>query len=248
MCTAFIAWKIVPSVPLLTLSNRDEFHKRPALAAAWDESDTVLGGVDLEAGGRWLGVNRHGAFAVLLNVRDISAIRPDAASRGSLVDNFLSAEISAYEYAEQLYKAENPFNPYNLLLCDGDELVFYSNHNQQPPRRLPPGLYGVSNGGLDEAWPKVANGKAEFSNLLQNWSAEAGFALLANRDKSPDDELPATGVPLEFERLLSSLFIVSEQYGTRASTLVSLSKQQNEFYERSFNPQGQPIDEKHYRF
>jgi uncharacterized protein with NRDE domain len=248
MCTAFIAWKVAPSYPLIVLSNRDEFHQRPTAAAAWDEHQVVIGGVDLEAGGRWLGVNRRNFFAVLLNVRDLDAIKPEAASRGALVDDFLNGALSAYQYALQLHTSADKFNPYNLILSDGEDLVFYSNQGAKVPQKLAPGLYGVSNGGLDEPWPKVAAGKQGAAALLDNWSVEGGFTLLADKTQAADEELPRTGVPLEFERLLSSLFITSEQYGTRASTIVTFSDGQNNFYERSFDSAGKQSDEKHYSF
>ena len=47
---------------------------------------------------------------------------------------------------------------------------------------------------------------------------EALLELLADRQRAADSELPSTGVPLEWERLLSSIFIASPGYGTRAST------------------------------
>lgn len=248
MCTAFIAWKLTPSTPLIVLSNRDEFHQRPTQAAGWDETQSVLGGVDLEAGGRWLGVNRRQWFAVLLNVRDLDKLRSDAASRGALVDDFLLGDLSAYDYALTLQSTADQFNPYNLILCDGTDLVFFSNQDASQPQRLVPGLYGLSNGGLDEPWPKVAAGKQAAATLLKDWSVERGFELLADKRQSADDQLPSTGVPLELERLLSSLFISSEQYGTRASTIVTLADQQTNFYERSFDSKGKQFDEKHYSF
>jgi uncharacterized protein with NRDE domain len=248
MCTAFIAWKVSPSNPLVVLSNRDEFHQRPTQVANWDYAQSVLGGVDLEAGGRWLGVNRRNCFAVLLNVRDLDALKADAASRGALVDDYLAGELPAYEYALKLQSTADKYNPYNLILSDGDELVYFTNHDAKLPQKLPPGLYGISNGGLDEPWPKVASGKQATSMLLEGWSVEGAFDLLADRSQAQDEHLPSTGVPLEFERLLSSLFISSEQYGTRASTVVTLGDEQNNFYERSFDSTGKQFDEKHYRF
>jgi len=44
--------------------------------------------------------------------------------------------------------------------------------------------------------------------------------LLFNTEQAPDDALPNTGVPLERERALSSMFIQSPGYGSRCSTVV----------------------------
>lgn len=248
MCTAFIAWKCQPSASLVVLSNRDEFHSRPTAVANWDASNQVLGGVDLQAGGRWLGVNKSGYFAVLLNVRDLPAFDPQAASRGAIIDNFLASQSSAIDFAAEMSECTIKYNPYNLLLCDGNELVYFCNQPGCKPQVLAPGLYGVSNGGLDEGWPKVAKGKGAVRSLLANWSIDKAFSLLANRQQANDDMLPETGVPLDLERLLSSLFIVSDNYGTRASTIVTLSPEVTDFYERSFDATGQITNEKHYQF
>ena len=247
MCTAFLAWKTDATHPLIVLSNRDEFHARPTEPAAWNAEDSVLGGVDLQAGGRWLGVSRDGKFATLLNVRDPLAIDPDATSRGELVDGFFLQDHSALQYAESLLASAGQYNPYNLLLCDGDELVFLSNHPAEPPRILAPGIYGISNGALDEPWPKVVSGKSAFPSLLDEWSVEDAFSLLSNRALAAPEQLPQTGVPLEWEQMLSALFIVSDHYGTRASTVLRQSKSEIEFYERSFNSLGKLTNEKHYR-
>jgi uncharacterized protein with NRDE domain len=67
------------------------------------------------------------------------------------------------------------------------------------------------------------------------------FALLADRNQAPDGQLPATGISQEWERLLSSAFIVSDQYGTRSSTVVLIGRAANlRFIERTFGPGGAP--------
>jgi uncharacterized protein with NRDE domain len=68
------------------------------------------------------------------------------------------------------------------------------------------------------------------------------FAILADDEIVPDAELPDTGVPLEWERRLSAIFVRSEPYGTRASTVVMLAADGGiTFEERSFGPNGQPL-------
>ena len=50
-----------------------------------------------------------------------------------------------------------------------------------------------------------------------------------------DDELPSTGVSLDFERLLSSRFIRSPGYGTRACSVLSFDRQGRiEFSEQNY--------------
>jgi uncharacterized protein with NRDE domain len=68
------------------------------------------------------------------------------------------------------------------------------------------------------------------------------FKVLADDEIVPDGELPNTGVPLEWERLLSAIFVRSREYGTRASTVLSLSNDGRiAFEERSFGPEGRVL-------
>ena len=50
------------------------------------------------------------------------------------------------------------------------------------------------------------------------------FTTLKDTTPADDEHLPDTGISLEFERLLSSPFIISDEYGTRCSTVVVMHK------------------------
>src|SRR5437868_8993793 len=98
MCLIVLAWRVLPSHPLIVAANRDEFHRRPAEAAAfWPDRPGILAGRDLEARGTWMGVSRSGRFCAVTNFR--GAREPRAAeSRGALVVDFLDSESSASQY------------------------------------------------------------------------------------------------------------------------------------------------------
>ncbi|MBR7784462.1 NRDE family protein, partial [Undibacterium luofuense] len=51
---------------------------------------------------------------------------------------------------------------------------------------------------------------------------DAFFEMLSNTTQAPDCRLPDTGISFERERLLSSPCIVSQDYGTRVSTLLRI--------------------------
>jgi uncharacterized protein with NRDE domain len=108
---------------------------------------------------------------------------------------------------------------------------------------LPPGSYGLSNHLLDTPWPKLTSAKARFTQALPTLPDFAPlFAILADREQVPDPSLPSTGVPLAWERLLSSVFIASETYGTRASTVVTLAgKGLARMEEKRFGPLGETL-------
>ncbi|MGD8349452.1 MAG: NRDE family protein, partial [Gammaproteobacteria bacterium] len=55
-----------------------------------------------------------------------------------------------------------------------------------------------------------------------------------------DHELPSTGVPLDIERMLSSRFIRSPGYGTRASTVLMIDGDGRvDFSEQNFGDEGE---------
>ena len=131
----------------------------------WPEHPDLVAGKDLLAGGTWLGCTRTGRFAALTNFSqdtDPSAPR----SRGGLVHEFLISQHSAMDYAESI---DGPiYAGFNLLLFDGVELVYASNiatGDQQLPKRLAPGSYGLSNAELGAAWPKCTDGAEAIAEL-----------------------------------------------------------------------------------
>jgi uncharacterized protein with NRDE domain len=108
-------------------------------------------------------------------------------------------------------------------------------------------VYGLSNHLLDTPWPKVSATKRAFGDLLGGGTAaliDQLFALLSDRRQAGDEQLPSTGVGQDWERLLSSAFIVSKEYGTRSSTVVLVAPDGSAtFVERTFGPGGDPGSE-----
>ena len=240
MCLILVAWQQHPDFPLAVAANRDEFHARPTAAAAvWPEGQDVIGGRDLEAGGTWLGFASGGRFAAVTNVREPGRPR-GTYSRGWLPRDFLQGDEGARPYCQ--FAAGCDTSGFNLLACDSRDLVYCSNRDG-PPRKLAPGIYGVSNHLLDTPWPKLTAAKAAFAAAMANLpDREAFFALLADREIVSDRHLPDTGVSLEWERLLSAIFVVSPAYGTRASTVGLTTRSGGALLEeRSFDCSGQPL-------
>lgn len=227
MCLILFAVDAHPRYRLIAAANRDEFYARPTSAAAfWDDAPHVLAGRDLREGGTWMGVTRGGRFAAVTNVREPEMYRVGAPSRGHLVGDFLKGAMTAAEYAADLARTAAEFNGFNLLLGDSSSLVWTSNRAPEPVT-LAPGVYGVSNALLDTPWPKVVRGKEDVRRALDGAEEEVEsrlFASLALRDPAPDTQLPATGVGAERERALSSAFIATPEYGTRASTVLLIDQ------------------------
>lgn len=232
----------------MVAANRDEYYRRPtAPAAFWPDHPQLLAGRDLESGGTWMGVTRQGRCAALTNFRDPGRHQPQAPSRGRLVADFLTGAQSIDAYLDGL--DASAYNGFNLLLGDGERLVAFSNVSNER-HELEPGIYGLSNALLDTPWPKVGAGKTALQAALNALPDERPLGELLRDDRThPDDALPATGVPLEWERLLSAAFVLSPDYGTRCSTLLSLSAGGIvTFDEQSWLPGGRAGERRRFRF
>jgi uncharacterized protein with NRDE domain len=251
MCLILLALDSHPDYSLVVAANRDEFYDRPtAPAAFWSDAPSVLAGRDLKAGGTWLGVDRRGRFAAVTNYRQGSRESEAPRSRGHLVSDFLTGSADPREYVERVERDAQLYNGFNLIAGTPRELFYYSNRDGQA-RSLERGIYGLSNHLLDSDWPKVTSAKSGLSALLEERSDELIprlFTLLSDRRQAEDDLLPETGVGPEWERLLSSAFIVSDGYGTRSSTVLLVARNGVvTLVERSFSPGGAPAGEVRYQ-
>ncbi len=221
MCLTVIAYRSIPDIELLLLSNRDEFLDRPtAPLHRWPDRPQIVGGRDERAGGSWLAVSDDGRLANVTNVREDRSSSVAAPSRGLTVVQFLVGDESAMTFGHRAVKASE-HNGFNLLLWDGENLVFASNRAPDVVS-LAPGLYAFSNGRWDSEWPKVVRAREALRRLIETHSVdiETLLGLLLDGTRPPDDDLPVTGVGLDWERTLSSAFIRSPNYGTRSSTIV----------------------------
>lgn len=243
MCLILLALDSHPRFRLVMAANRDEFHARPTAAAGWwSDAPGLLAGRDLRAGGTWMGVTRGGRVAAVTNYREPVPPQPDAPSRGALVTDFLRADADAVRWAGELEERAAAYAGFNLLVDDGAAMTYVSNRGGLA-RTLVPGVYGLSNALLDTPWPKVVRGRAGLHAALDGYGADdtmledALFRLLADAEPAADALLPDTGVGAERERMLSSLFIRSPEYGTRASTVLLVGRDGAvRFTERRIDP------------
>ena len=224
MCLILFAWKSHPTYRLILGANRDEFLARSTQRMhAWGNETGIIAGKDLERGGTWLGVNQHKQFAALTNYREAHKfIMPNTPSRGDLTLDFLKDPAETpVTYLEKLEPQANAYNGFNLLVGDEDHLCHLSNRENKI-NTITAGIHGLSNAVLDTEWPKVKLGKALLSEVVaqSEVDSERIFELLQHDQQAPDEELPQTGVSLEWERILSPMFIKSGDYGTRCSTVL----------------------------
>lgn len=245
MCLIAFAIAARPDLQLVIASNRDEFWARPTLPLqAWTlpSGKAVYSGLDLQAGGTWIGLAQDGRVAMLTNVRSGS---PEAAqrSRGELVTGWLDAGSDWEDWLSGFDPLQ--YGGFNLVLGDlvRCRWAWVSNRpsglrvsrdlDELPAlpdgwhgRSLAPGLYGLSNAALDTPWPKTVALKQALQRHLADGARPENPAplldALLHRMPAPDAELPVAGVAADIDRALSSAFVHAPEmrYGTRSSMIV----------------------------
>ncbi len=237
MCTILFSFKNHPIYDFIFIGNRDEFKNRPsARARFWKTNPDVLSGIDLKKGGTWTGITKGGRIAFVTNYRAYPFKKNSSLSRGFLTSEFLTSTIPPKKYLRIIRSKSHMYNPFNLIVGTPEELWYYSNVENKI-KGISPGIYGISNSLLDTPWYKVQKAKESFLSLINTtFSINDLFSILDDREIPADEFLPKTGVPLETERLLSSIHINSPDYGTVYKTIILIDKSGVvNFYEKHLN-------------
>jgi uncharacterized protein with NRDE domain len=220
MCLAAIAWQPETSSPLTVVANRDEFRERPTAPMHWWADADILAGKDLQAGGTWLGFNRSGLFALLTNIRPGFVGHQAPKSRGHLIRKFLTDNQSIEQFHQSVMLDIELYGGFNLILGDMERL-FWFNSSLPEGQWLKPGIYGLSNDSLNTPWPKTELARAQMKGFFSEPKVPLTESDILTSDQiAEDSRLPQTGVPLEWERLISAQIITNPQYGTRCRTYI----------------------------
>lgn len=220
MCLVAISWQNHPEYPLIISANRDEFFERPTAAIHQWESG-FFGGKDLRSGGTWLGFHPNGRWSLLTNYRDFNQIRKPEISRGKLVQNFVEGKSNPEDYLLGIQSEMHRYDGFNLLVSDGSKLFYLSNFGEKIIE-ISPGIHGLSNGLMNDPWPKVELAKSQLEKLIQDEISEGKLLdILKSTEQLPIEFLPKTGVSPEMEIGLSAQMIrMGDNYGTVSSTSV----------------------------
>lgn len=225
MCLVVLAWEAHPDYRLILAANRDEFHRRPAQALHWwPDRPAILAGRDLQAGGSWLAVSRAGRFATVTNYREHQRKSAGLHSRGELVTDFVGGDQDARAFSESI--DTDRYAGFSLLASDGNELWYLSNRGEGPDI-LSPGVYGLSNAALDTPWPKLERSREALRSMIESGAVNesALMNVLADRTTAPADAVEPGELPFDVARALTAPFIVSPDYGTRCTTVLTWDRE-----------------------
>ena len=246
MCIVAIAWHLFDDLPLVLLSNRDEFLQRPTQPLHQWSDQPIYAGRDSQSGGTWLGIHQqqqqvaaqNGRWAAVLNFRDGVQASAEERSRGELVTSFLISDLSPIAFARQISLQD--YAGFNLIIGDAKQAVIVNNRGHTP-MALHSGLHVFSNGQPDEGWFKTEKLRGRLrqevlpligeDSRLDYWQ-DAAFTVMSDKSLAPEDKLPVTGVAKPIEQALSSVFIAPiilgdaatqmPSYGTRTQSILTL--------------------------
>ena len=235
MCIVAIAWQLFDELPLVLLSNRDEFLQRPTEKLHQWSDQPIYAGRDKQSGGTWLGIHQqsltdtvgeddtiyqqNGRWAAVLNFRDGVQASANERSRGELVTRFLTSTLSPMAFARQIEL--QAYAGFNLIVGDARQAVIVNNRGHAPTP-LHTGLHVISNGQPEDSWFKTERLRGRLrqevlpliaeDSAASYWQA-AAFNVLSDNTKAPDDQLPDTGMSTELEQTLSSVYIEPVSFG-----------------------------------
>jgi hypothetical protein len=129
MCTLVLLRRPGAPWPLLLAANRDELASRPARPPGrhWPDRAEVVAGLDVQAGGSWLGITDYGVVAGVLNRTGTLGPAAGKRSRGELV-------LEALDHADAAAAAQalsdldpHAYRPFNLVIADNRD-AFWLRH------------------------------------------------------------------------------------------------------------------------
>lgn len=220
MCLLGISFQNLPHCPLLVFANREEAYSRPSTGpllhpsrggfAAW------VGGVDLDAGGTWLGINAHGLLAAVTNRRR-HAVPLQPRSRGLLCRSLLahrSVQEGVSSAVEQLRKA--PFAGCNLLIASRNEATVIEFSDELNVTTLSAGLHVITNSVLNDPNDhRIARVRRTLEAIAPNdpaaWSNAARTICTLRRNENEPD-----------------IWLEGSERGTVSSTVLTLADRPNE--------------------
>lgn len=242
MCILFVyngSYDADSDYSLIVATNRDEFYDRPsAELAPWKDNPNIIGGLDLEGGcegGTWLAVSPlRKKMGVLLNLPNTS--KKNAKSRGKIVAEFVKSKKEAASYVQEMKSYFEECNNFIFVAMDFGNTTpvinSFTNVTNKITTHTDPCL-GFGNSLPDMPLKKVEAGLTKMHNICKGLNKismksklleELTALLKCNERHLPDAQLQERRPNLYEE--LSSIFVCvpEEKYGTRAQTILLLTK------------------------
>lgn len=217
VCTVVLLIRPGHAWPLVLAANRDERLDRlwDPPAEHWPDQPGVIAGRDRSGGGTWMGVNRYGVVAAVLNRQGSLGPAAGKRSRGALPLHALKHR-SATEAATAIAAMDSGFwRSFNLVLADRDGGVFVRGLGHGHPDVVPlaPGVHMVTAHDPDDPdSPRVARHLARFRAAVaptpDNW--QSWQDILSDRSGPPGEQINVVS-RAGFGTVCSSLLMLPHQ-------------------------------------
>jgi len=201
MCLLGIAFGLSPEFPVMLLANREELYARPSAApqivSRTGEAPAWIGGVDLLAGGTWLGVAESGLVVAVTN-RAKTALPLNPRSRGILCRSLLEyRDAGSAGEAAQRELESNQYAGCNLLIADRERAFVIEAGNFLKTTTLSAGLHLIANHNLNPADdPRIGRVRRAFDHVNPADDAACSRARHGLINGARDREgLPPVAVP-----------------------------------------------------
>ena len=222
MCTLILLRRPGHRWPLLVAANRDEMTDRPwdPPGNHWPDRPEVVAGRDRLAGGSWLGCNRHGVTAAILNREGSLGPAENKRSRGELVLEALDHADAAAAAAALGDIHPAAYRSFNLVVADNADAFWLASRDgadRVDCVALAPGLAMLTSADLnDTSHARIGLYLAKFQAAASpnpdtgDWAAWQ--EILADKDFNP-----AAGPS-------GAMCVVTDYgYGTVSSSLIALA-------------------------
>jgi uncharacterized protein with NRDE domain len=167
-----------------------------------------------------------GRFAAVTNIYEGAAPGAER-SRGSLVSQFLRADVAPAHFASGLAPNESRYGPFNLILRSGEQMHLVSNRRRHTA--LVPGIHVFTSAG-----PDAGSGRAGRLERAMEAAADRQDVsrFLLDALAGPEAREPA-------DQAFESVFVVGDEFGTRCATVLTIDANgRAEFVEQRFEPRG----------
>ena len=224
MCTVVLLLRPDHAWPVLLAANRDEMLSRPwrAPGTHWPDRPGVVGGLDELAGGSWLGINREGVVAGILNRHGSLGPAAGRRSRGELVLEALDHADAAAAAEALAHLDPHAYRSFNLVVADNSRGFWLRHLGDEGPGRielfpLPPGYSMVTaHDRNDLASARIRDNLPRFERSAVpapergDWSVWEG--LLASRGETAEEN----------EHESAMCVVTARGFGTSSSSLIAL--------------------------
>lgn len=224
MCSIVLLLRPGHDWPVLIGANRDEMRERPWKRPGrhWPDRPEIVAGIDLLAGGSWLGINEQNVVAAALNRINTLGPAPGFRSRGELVLEALDHPDAAAAARALADLDPAAYRPFNMVIADNRDTWWLRSLGPEEGagvvevKPLPSGLSMITaHDRNDLTSPRIRRFLPRFEAAPPPDPARGDWrhwtALLANREHGPG-ESPGGAMSISLD----------SGFGTVSSALIAL--------------------------